>query len=110
MRIVVVLPAAFGPRRPQMRPAPTVNVRSLTATSSPYFLVSSRTSIMFTSAIRFSNLRQAGGVASHALGRGDAHKPQGGVQLLLGGPQDEEPEGPDLQVLFREDGIFMVIA
>src|SRR5512137_2457710 len=99
MRIVVVLPAAFGPRRPQMRPASTLKVRSLTATSSPYFLVSSWTSIMFTSAVRYPNDRPAGGVASHALGRGDAHKPQGGVELLLDGPEDEQAERPDRRVL-----------
>ena len=32
------------------------------------------------------------------------------MELLLDRPEDQEPEGPDLQVLFGEDRIFMVIA
>src|SRR5512138_1266374 len=103
MRIVVVLPAAFGPSRPQMRPASTLNVRPRTASSSPYFLVSPWTSIMFTSANRFSNLWGAPVVASHPLGRRDAHEAKGRVELLLDRLQDEQAKGPDLRVLLGED-------
>src|SRR5690349_23152375 len=47
-RIVVVLPAPFGPRKPVTRPGSMPNVRSSTATLSPYRFVSPRTSIMET--------------------------------------------------------------
>ena len=45
-RIVVVLPAPFGPRKPVTLPGSMPNVRSLTATFSPYRFVRPRTSIM----------------------------------------------------------------
>src|SRR6516164_7390642 len=45
-RIVVVLPAPFGPRKPVTLPGSMPNVRSLTATLSPYRFVRPRTSIM----------------------------------------------------------------
>jgi hypothetical protein len=45
MRIVVDLPAPFGPRKPVTTPGRTVNVRSSTATLSPYVLRSPRASI-----------------------------------------------------------------
>src|SRR5689334_6435681 len=47
-RIVVVLPAPFGPRKPVTLPGSMPNVKSSTATLSPYRFVSPRTSIMET--------------------------------------------------------------
>ena len=46
MRIVVDLPAPFGPRKPVTLPGATSKVRSSTARTAPYCLVSPRTSIM----------------------------------------------------------------
>ncbi len=48
IRIVVDLPAPFGPRNPVTIPGLTVKVRWLTATFSPYRLVSPSSSIMRT--------------------------------------------------------------
>src|ERR1700728_3347224 len=45
-RIVVVLPAPFGPRKPVTLPASMPNVRSSTAVFSPYRFVRPCTSIM----------------------------------------------------------------
>src|SRR5215212_9178208 len=38
-RMVVVLPAPFGPRKPKISPLATERLRSFTAVKSPYFLV-----------------------------------------------------------------------
>jgi hypothetical protein len=46
MRIVVDLPAPFGPRKPVTMPGRTVNESSSTASVSPYRLVREVTSIM----------------------------------------------------------------
>jgi hypothetical protein len=46
MRMVVVLPAPLGPRKPVTRPGVTVQVRSSTATARPKCLVNPRSSIM----------------------------------------------------------------
>src|SRR5438552_17517003 len=52
MRIVVVLPAPFGPMRPKTRPGRTCRLRSLTAVNTPKRLVTrSRTSVGFVSSI-----------------------------------------------------------
>src|SRR5436853_1848842 len=52
MRIVVVLPAPFGPIRPKTRPGRTCKLRSLTAVNPPKRLVTrSRTSVGFVSSI-----------------------------------------------------------
>ena len=40
MRIVVVLPAPFGPRKPKTSPFSIESSRSRTAVNSPYFLLS----------------------------------------------------------------------
>src|ERR1700692_1797919 len=45
-RMVVVLPAPFGPRKPVTLPGSMPNVRSSTAVLSPYRFVRPRTSIM----------------------------------------------------------------
>src|SRR4051794_4521730 len=44
-RIDVVLPAPFGPRKPNTSPRSTVSDRSSTAVKSPYFFVRERISI-----------------------------------------------------------------
>src|SRR4028118_548657 len=46
MRIVVVLPAPFGPRKPKIAPAAAVRLRRSTAVKSPYLLVRSWISII----------------------------------------------------------------
>src|SRR5947199_8063408 len=46
MRMVVVLPAPFGPRKPTISPASTRNEMSRTASTAPKVLVRSRTSII----------------------------------------------------------------
>ena len=46
MRIVVDLPAPFGPRKPVTRPGCTVNVMPSTAVLGPYLLVRPWASIM----------------------------------------------------------------
>ena len=43
--MVVVLPAPFGPRKPKISPAPTEKPMPRTASTSPYFLARSSTSI-----------------------------------------------------------------
>src|SRR4051812_34279331 len=45
IRMVVVLPAPFGPRKPKISPGRTESERSFTAMNSPYFLVRLRISI-----------------------------------------------------------------
>src|SRR5829696_5876952 len=49
IRIVVVLPAPFGPRKPVTVPGSSVNETSSTTVRSPYFLVSPLTVIMVAS-------------------------------------------------------------
>ena len=51
MRIVVVFPAPFGPRKPKISPGATVRLSRSTAVKSPYFFVSSRISIMAAAAV-----------------------------------------------------------
>ena len=46
IRMVVVLPAPFGPRNPRIWPGTAVNDTSCTATRSPYRLLRCATSIM----------------------------------------------------------------
>src|SRR6266540_853605 len=52
IRIVVDLPAPFGPRKPVTRPDRAVKVTSSTAVNAPYFLVSASTLIMARSLAR----------------------------------------------------------
>ncbi len=49
MRMVVDLPAPFGPRKPVTTPGRTVKVSSSTTVLSPYLLVSPSSSIMMSS-------------------------------------------------------------
>src|SRR5262249_38837580 len=49
IRIVVVLPAPFGPSRPTISPLPTAKLIPSTASTSPYCLDNRCTSIMFAS-------------------------------------------------------------
>ena len=46
MRIVVVLPAPFGPRKPRISPFSTLNEMASTAVVRPYLFVRLSTSIM----------------------------------------------------------------
>src|SRR5688572_27341487 len=48
MRMVVVLPAPFGPRKPKISPAAASRVSRSTAVKSPYLFVRSRISIIRT--------------------------------------------------------------
>src|ERR1700752_2487131 len=63
-RIVEVLPAPFGPRKPVTLPGSTVNDRSSTATVPPYLLVRPRASIMIPSLLLLC--LSAHGVGLHA--------------------------------------------
>src|SRR6266516_576138 len=58
MRIVVVLPAPFGPIRPKILPALTVRLRSFTAVNSAKLLVtrsSANVGVLFFIAMRFQD-------------------------------------------------------
>src|ERR1700751_1478824 len=63
-RIVVVLPAPFGPRNPVILPGATLNDKLSTATVSPYRLVRPRASIMYAAP---SGRRSPDAVASGLL-------------------------------------------
>src|SRR3954469_24368780 len=78
MRIVVVLPAPFGPRKPWISPGSTDRLTPSTAVNGPYFLTSVSTAIMAS-----GRLRPAVGGAV-ALGNGQLHRPE-----VLGRPPDE---------------------
>src|SRR5215208_5266143 len=54
MRIVVVLPAPFGPRKPKISPCSAVSDRRSTAVKSPYFFVRSSITII---GVRLSSAR-----------------------------------------------------
>ena len=64
MRMVVVLPAPFGPRNPTISPSPTAKVMPATASTSPKRLVTSRSAI--------AAARAALVVSPHGAGRGVA--------------------------------------
>src|SRR6185436_12206062 len=79
MRMVVVLPAPFGPRKPWISPGPTERLTPSTAVNDPYFLTRASTAIMAS-----GRLRPAMGFAV-ALGNGELHRTQ-----VLGRPPDED--------------------
>ena len=56
MRIVVVFPAPFGPRKPSTSPFATENERSLTAVKRPNSLVMPETSITVKSSSSFAGV------------------------------------------------------
>src|SRR5689334_5724374 len=66
-RMVVDLPAPFGPRNPVIRPGATRKVRSSTAVTAPYRLVSASTAMVLMSAPKsegvdaFDAMEPAGG-------------------------------------------------
>src|ERR1700741_3177749 len=78
MRMVGVLPAPFGPRKPWISPGATERLTPSTAVKDPYFLTSVSTAIMAS-----GRLRPAMGLAV-ALGEGEVQGPQ-----VLGRPPDE---------------------
>src|SRR6266850_3563844 len=82
MRMVVVLPAPFGPRKPWISPGSTERLTPSTAVKEPYFLTSASTAIM-----RSGRLRPAMGRAV-ALGEGEVQGPQ-----VLRRPPDQERRG-----------------
>src|SRR5688572_28486065 len=69
MRIVVVLPAPFGPRKPWISPGSTARLTLSTAVNDPYLLTSASTAIMWS-----GGLRPALGGAV-ALREGEIHRP-----------------------------------
>src|SRR4051812_14916900 len=87
MRIVVVLPAPFGPRKPWISPGSTDRLTPSTAVNGPYFLTSVSTAIMAS-----GRLRPAVGGAV-ALGNGQLHRPE-----VLGRPPDEDRRVAGLDV------------
>src|SRR5689334_13512535 len=91
-RIVVVLPAPFGPRKPVTLPGSTPNVRSSTATLSPYRFVSPRTSIMETGPLQ--NLR-------HSKGK-KASQPSSSWPLAAG---RRVARGDDYAILLQDEPI-----
>src|SRR6476646_5027625 len=82
MRMVVVLPAPFGPRKPWISPGATDRLTPSTAVKDPYFLTSVSTAIMGS-----GRLRPAMGRAV-ALGQGEIEGPH-----VLGRPPHEQGSG-----------------
>src|SRR2546428_2208653 len=77
-RMVVDFPAPFGPRNPVMRPGASSKVRSLTAVTVPYRLVSASTAMVLmavppevVTVVRWT-LPTLGGAAAPGAGRQDA--------------------------------------
>src|SRR5260370_13927037 len=78
-RMVVDFPAPFGPRNPVMRPGASSKVRSLTAVTVPYRLVSASTAMVLmavppevvVNVVRLTP-PTLGGAAAHGAGRQDA--------------------------------------
>src|SRR2546423_3255589 len=78
-RMVVDFPAPFGPRNPVMRPGASSKVRSLTAVTVPYRLVSASTAMVLmavppevvVNVVRCTRLT-LGGAAARGVGRQDA--------------------------------------
>src|SRR6266581_8243222 len=77
-RMVVDFPAPFGPRNPVIRPGASSKVRSLTAVTVPYRLVSASTAMVLMAVppevvhvVRWT-LSTLGGAAAHGAGRQDA--------------------------------------
>src|SRR5712691_11445975 len=87
MRMVVVLPAPLGPRKPWVSPGSTARLTPSTAVKDPYVLTSASTAIMPS-----GGLRPAMGAAVPA-GKRDLERPQ-----VLGGPPDEHGGGARLEV------------
>src|SRR5689334_4222122 len=79
MRMVVVLPAPFGPRKPWISPGATERLTPSTAVKDPYLLTRVSTAIMAS-----GRLRPAMGLAV-ALGQGKLEGPD-----VLGRPPDQE--------------------
>src|SRR5215468_2198504 len=79
MRMVVVLPAPFGPRKPWISPGATERLTPSTAVKAPYFLTSDSTAI-----IRSGGPPPAVGLAV-PLGDGQLHGPQ-----VLGRTSDQQ--------------------
>src|ERR1700690_610663 len=70
-RIVVVLPAPFGPRKPVTFPGSILNVRSSTAVFAPYRFASPRTSIMEISPLQFRRSQSCPAAGRRRITRGD---------------------------------------
>src|SRR5216684_6876181 len=78
-RMVVDFPAPFGPRNPVMRPGASSKVRSLTAVTVPYRMVSASTAMVLmavppevvVNVVRLT-LSTLGGAAAHGAGHKDA--------------------------------------
>src|SRR6266581_6188184 len=77
-RMVVDFPAPFGPRNPVMRPGASSKVRSLTAVTVPYRLVSASTAMVLmavppevVTVVRWM-LSTLGSAAARGVGREDA--------------------------------------
>src|SRR5438552_9400963 len=87
MRMVVVLPAPFGPRNPWISPGSTERLTPSTAVKEPYVLTRASTAIMGS-----GRLRPAMGRAV-ALGDGEVEGAQ-----VLGRPADQERRGARLHV------------
>src|SRR6266702_8034717 len=90
-RMVVDFPAPFGPRNPVMRPGASSKVRSLTAVTVPYRLVSASTAIVLmavppevVTVVRWT-LPTLGSAAAHGAGRQDALSRTAAVYRILRG-------------------------
>src|SRR6266851_9582433 len=114
-RMVVDFPAPFGPRNPVMRPRASSKVRSLTAVTVPYRLVSASTAMVLMAVppegvvhvVRWTRLT-LGGAAARGAGRQDAlsrtaaayriHRgmyAEGGFRSAAGGDQPGLVRGDD---------------
>src|SRR3989304_6302774 len=116
MRMVVVLPAPFGPRKPRISPFSTRNEIPSTAVARPYLLVRPSTSIMrsylpclvpWTRGLP----RRSGLLRLGAAGRGAAAG--GASPAWRGPPRRRKPcplprRGLRLQHQYHSDGFFRV--
>src|SRR5712671_2797011 len=86
MRMVVVLPAPFGPRKPWISPLDTSRLTPSTAVNDPYFFTRPSTRIMDLLPPRRRPTAASGGVAP---GNGDVERAE--VRRL---PPDQDGNGP----------------
>src|SRR5439155_693997 len=109
MRMVVVLPAPFGPRKPTISPASTRNEMPRTASTAPKVLVRSRTSIIVWPMLlpgisnrgeqlrgQLVQVRETAGGAGEVVVEGQVARQRVGPARVLGTEAARDPVAPVL--------------